>query len=120
MEEGYTTCFSGSAIIRSLQVHDPNTVLRWLLEAAEQLRAFASYFLCEMHIKQVQLDELYAVLRAVKDGELGEDDAIKRLERSLTGRGRQWTLKVNCLWSSMSGLAPWRWRSVWCIRSPSG
>jgi IS1 family transposase len=61
---------------------DPNTVLRWLVEAAEQLRAFASYFLCDMQITQVQLDELYAVLRAVKDGELGEDEAIKRLERS--------------------------------------
>jgi hypothetical protein len=64
---------------------DPNTVLRWLVEAAEQLRAFASYFLCDMQIKQVQLDELYAVLRAVKDGELGEDEAIKRLERSPHG-----------------------------------
>jgi len=61
---------------------DPNTVLRWLVEAAEQLQAFASYFLCDMHIKQVQLDELYAVLRAVKDSELGEDEAIKRLECS--------------------------------------
>src|SRR5262245_1544640 len=60
---------------------DPNTVLRWLVEAAEQLRPFASYFLCDMQIKQVQLDELYAVLRAVKEGERGEDDAIKRLER---------------------------------------
>jgi hypothetical protein len=39
---------------------DPNTVLRWLVEAAEQLRAFSSSFLCEVHVKQVQLDELYA------------------------------------------------------------
>ena|SRR5215471_13498309 len=28
---------------------DPNTVLHWLGEAAEQLRAFASYFLCDLH-----------------------------------------------------------------------
>jgi hypothetical protein len=34
-----------------------------------------------MQITHVQLDELYAVLRAVKDGELGEDEAIKHLER---------------------------------------
>jgi transposase-like protein len=30
----------------------PNTVLAWLVEAAEQLRAFAAYFLCEVHVKQ--------------------------------------------------------------------
>jgi len=61
---------------------DPNTVLHWLVEAAEQLRAFSRYFLCDVHVKQVQLDELYAVLRDVKDGELSEDEALKRLDRS--------------------------------------
>jgi hypothetical protein len=61
---------------------DPNTVLRWLVEAAEQLQAFTSYFLCDVHVKQLQLDELYAVLRALKAGEIGEDEAIQRLERS--------------------------------------
>jgi IS1 family transposase len=61
---------------------DPNTVLSWLVEAAEQLRAFSAYFLCDLHLEQLQLDELYAVLRAVKDGDLSEDEAIKRLERS--------------------------------------
>src|SRR5262249_43404983 len=61
---------------------DPNTVLRWLVEAAEQLTAFSAYFLCDVHVNQVQLDELYAVLREVKDGTLSEDEAIKRLERS--------------------------------------
>ncbi len=60
----------------------PNTVLHWLVKAAEQLRAFSRYFLCEAHVNQVQLDELYAVLREVKDGDLSEDQAIKRLERS--------------------------------------
>ena len=49
---------------------DPNTVLQWLVEAAEQLQAFSAYFLCDMHINQLQLDELYAVLRGVKDGEI--------------------------------------------------
>ena len=61
---------------------DPNTVLSWLVEAAEQLRAFSAYFLCDLHLAQLQLDELYAVLRAVKDGDLSEDEAIRRLERS--------------------------------------
>ncbi len=61
---------------------DPNTVLHWLVEAVEQRRAFACYFLCEMHVQQVQLDELYAVLSAVKDGEMREAEAIHRLSRS--------------------------------------
>ena len=61
---------------------DANTVLSWLVEAAEQLRAFSAYFLCDLHLEQLQLDELYAVLRALKAGEISDDEAIKRLERS--------------------------------------
>ena len=60
----------------------PNTVLQWLVEAAEQLHAFSAYCLCEVHVEQLQLDELYAVLSAVKDGDLSEAKAIKRLSRS--------------------------------------
>ena len=61
---------------------DPNTGLRWLVEAADQFRAFSQYFLRDLHIRQVQLDELRVVLRAVKDGELSEDEAINRLSQS--------------------------------------
>jgi IS1 family transposase len=60
----------------------PNTVLDWLVEAADHLRAFSAYFLCDLHVKQLQLDELYAVLSAVKDGEITTAKAIKRLSRS--------------------------------------
>jgi len=60
----------------------PNTVLQWLVEAAEQLRAFSTYFLCDLHLEQLQLDEVYAVLRARKAGEISNEEAIKRLERS--------------------------------------
>jgi len=60
----------------------PHTVLSWLVEAAEQLRAFSAYFLCDVHVNQLQRDELYAVLRDVKAGALSEDEAIQRLERS--------------------------------------
>ena len=60
----------------------PNTVLAWLVEAAEHLRAFSRYFLCDVHVEQVQLDELYAVLRDLKAGAISDDEAIDRLERS--------------------------------------
>src|SRR5499427_7112894 len=61
---------------------DPNTVLHWLMEAAEQLRAFAQYFLHDLHLTQAQLDELYAVLSALKEGTVSEEGAIERLSRS--------------------------------------
>ena len=61
---------------------DPNTVLAWLLEVADHLKAFSQYFLRDVRVTQVQLDELYALLRAVKAGELSEAEAIQRLSRS--------------------------------------
>src|SRR5262244_820330 len=61
---------------------DPNTVLQWLVEAAEQLRAFSRHVLHEVRVRQVQLDELFALLSAVKAGEVSEAEAIERLERS--------------------------------------
>src|SRR5947209_7312899 len=41
---------------------DPNTVLGWLLEAAEQLHAFSRHVLHDVRVRQVQLDELFALL----------------------------------------------------------
>jgi hypothetical protein len=61
---------------------DPNTVLHWLVEAAEQLQAFSQYFLHDLRVRQVQLDELFALLSAVKADEVTETEAIARLERS--------------------------------------
>jgi hypothetical protein len=60
---------------------DPHTVLQWLVEAAEQLRAFSQHFLHDVRVRQVQLDELFALLSAVKAGEGREAEAIERLER---------------------------------------
>jgi hypothetical protein len=61
---------------------DPNTVLCWLVEAADHLEAFSRHFLHDLDIEQVQMDELFALLSAVKDGEVTEAEAIKRLSRS--------------------------------------
>ena len=58
---------------------DPNTVLGWLMEAADHLEAFSRHFLRDLDVEQVQMDELFAVLSAVKDGEVAEAEAIKRL-----------------------------------------
>jgi IS1 family transposase/transposase-like protein len=61
---------------------DPNTVLQWLVEAADQLRAFSYSVLHDLQLRQVQLDELYAVLSALKEGTVGEEEAIERLSCS--------------------------------------
>jgi hypothetical protein len=60
---------------------DANTVLQWLVDAAEQLRAFSQHFLHDVRVQQVQLDELFALLGAIKAGEVSETEAIERLER---------------------------------------
>src|SRR6266849_4390146 len=60
----------------------PNTVLGWLVDAVEQLRAFSRHVLHDVGVQQVQLDELFALLSAVKEGEVSEAEAIERLERS--------------------------------------
>ena len=61
---------------------DPNTVLQWLVEAADQLQAFSRHILHDVRVRQVQLDELFALLSAVKDGEVSGAEAIARLERA--------------------------------------
>ncbi len=61
---------------------DPNTVLQWLVEAADQLQAFSRHVLHDVRVRQVQLDELFALLSAVKDGAVSAAEAIARLERS--------------------------------------
>jgi len=60
----------------------PNTVLHWLIEAAEQLRAFSAAFLCALHLEPLQLDEVSAVLHDCKAGAISDDEAIQRLERA--------------------------------------
>jgi len=69
------------AVARVFEV-DPNTVLQWLVETADHLKAFSQYVLHDVRVTQVQLDELYALLRAVKDGEVSEAEALTRLSRS--------------------------------------
>jgi IS1 family transposase len=69
------------AVARVFEV-DPNTVLQWLIQAADHLKTFSHYFLHDLRVTQIQLDELYALLSAVKDGEVSEAKAITRLSRS--------------------------------------
>jgi len=55
---------------------------RLAAEVADHAAAFSRYFLCDVRVTQVQLDELFALLSAVKDGEVSEAEAVKHLSRS--------------------------------------
>ena len=69
------------AVARVFEV-DPNTVLQWLVEVADHAAAFTQYFLHDVRVTQVQRDELFALLSAVKTGEVSDAEAIQRLARS--------------------------------------
>ncbi len=69
------------AVARVFEV-DPSTVLHWLVEVADHATAFSRYFLHDVRVTQVQLDELFALLSAVKAGEVSEAEAITRLSRT--------------------------------------
>jgi IS1 family transposase/transposase-like protein len=69
------------AVARVFEV-DPNTVLGWLVEAADHLKVFSQYFLHDVRVTQVQLDELFALLSVVKAEEISAGEAIQRLSRS--------------------------------------
>jgi IS1 family transposase len=69
------------AVARVFEV-DPNTVLAWLVEVADHVAAFSPYVLHDVRVTQVQLDELFTLLRAVKTGEVSEAEAVARLSRS--------------------------------------
>jgi IS1 family transposase len=69
------------AVARVFEV-DPNTVLQWLVEVADHATAFSRYCLHDVRVTQVQLDELFALLSAVKAGEVSEAEAITRLSHT--------------------------------------
>src|SRR5712691_5588132 len=69
------------AVARVFEI-DPNTVLAWLVEVADHAVAFSQYFLHDVRVTQVQLDELFALLSAVKAGKISDTEAIQRLSHS--------------------------------------
>jgi IS1 family transposase len=69
------------AVARVFEV-DPDTVLQWVVDAADQATAFSQYFLHDVHADQVQLDELFARLSAVKTGQMSDVEALTHRSRS--------------------------------------
>jgi len=51
---------------------DPNTVERWLGQAAEHMEAVSAYLIHDLELTQVQVDELWALLGRRDNNEAGE------------------------------------------------
>jgi len=61
---------------------DANDVLAWLAQAGDHLEAVSLYLLHDLHVDHVQLDELYALISQVRDGQEEQDDKpTRRRER---------------------------------------
>src|SRR5262245_6874026 len=69
------------AVARVFEV-DPNTVQGWVSEAAAHLAAFSHSFLHDVHVTQVQFDELCAWLSASKGEQESEIEVSAPLPRS--------------------------------------
>jgi IS1 family transposase len=69
------------AVARVFEV-DPHTILGWLVEVAKHLETFTRHHVRDLYVEQVQMDELFALLSAVKEGEVTEAEAITCLLRS--------------------------------------
>jgi len=58
------------------------TVPQRLVAAVDHAAAFSHWFLPDPRVSQGQLDALFALLSAVKAGEVSDAEAIQRLSRS--------------------------------------
>jgi hypothetical protein len=72
---------------------DPNTVLQWLVEAADQAAALSRYVLHDVRVTQVQLNELFALLSAIK-AEEASGRVSRKTPGGLTGRSRLWGHRI--------------------------
>jgi IS1 family transposase len=60
---------------------EPDTILDWLLAASQHGVALTDYLVCDLELEQVQLAELFGIVRAVEAGQLDRTTAIEQLDR---------------------------------------
>jgi IS1 family transposase len=60
---------------------EPETVLEWLLEASHHMVTFTDYLVRELELEQVQMDELFGIIRAIQAGAMSQEVAIEQLDR---------------------------------------
>lgn len=60
---------------------DPNTVLTWLIQASRHIEAVSRYMLHDLHLSQVQMDELCALLSQVQTDPEAAEAILTRWQR---------------------------------------
>ncbi len=61
----------------------PDTIWEWLVAASEHMEAFSNYLMHDLQLTQVQLDELYGLLREVKAAEAEPEEETRKGKSSL-------------------------------------
>lgn len=70
---------------------DPNTVLGWLMEAADHLEAFSHHFLHDLEVVQVQMDGCLPCSVRSKTSRSASSRRSSACRVHLTGFGSRWT-----------------------------
>jgi transposase-like protein len=60
---------------------EANTVLSWLIGAADHAETVSRFLLHDLNVQQVQLDELFALVSELRTGQIDDEGALKRLRR---------------------------------------
>ncbi len=82
-------------VARLFQV-DPNTVLTWLTQASQHIEAISRYMVHTLHLSQVQMDELCALLSQVQSAPEAAEAVLARWPRR---RHRFW------LWAAIDPIS---------------
>src|SRR5215471_3569014 len=96
---------------------EANTVLQWLVEAAEQLRPSPS--ISCMTCGSGRSNWMRCLRCSVRSRRVRSVRRTPSRAWSVprSGSGPRWTPRANCYWPSTSGIGRSRWRSVWSTTS---
>lgn len=82
--------------IERLKHHSPNRLLHWLGLAGQQAAAVCAYFIRDLHLTQVQIDELWTFVKKNKN----TFAPTTHLMLAICGSGVHWHCPVAYVWSA--------------------
>jgi len=82
--------------IERLKQHSPNRLLHWLDLAGQHAAAVSAYFIQDLHLTQVQIDELWTFVKKNKN----TFARMIRLMLAICGSGVRWHCPAGCVWSA--------------------
>ena len=82
--------------IERLKHHSPNRLLHWLDLAGHHAATVSAYFIQDLHLTQVQIDELWTFVKKNKN----TFARMIHLMLAICGSGVRWHCPVGCGWSA--------------------